>query len=296
MPQEPTTTAAVRTPDARSSRRVALGHSPDPDDAFMFYALAAGKVETHGWSFRHVLEDIQTLNDRATRGELEITAISIHAYPFVARKYALTACGSSMGDGYGPLVVAREPTAIDDLRGKLIAVPGERTSAFLTLNLLLGPGRFRHRVVMFDRILDEVAAGRADAGLIIHEGQLTFATHALHQVVDLGAWWYDQTGLPLPLGGNCIRRDLGGDNIRQITAILQRSIEYCLTHRNEAVDYALRYARDLDRFLADRFIGMYVNQWTLDYGEVGRRAVAELLRRGAQIGLVPPVGDIDFVG
>lgn len=272
-----------------------LGHSPDPDDAFMFYGLAAGRIDTRDWSFTHVLQDIQTLNERARRAELDITAVSIHAYPFVAADYALTSCGSSMGDGYGPLVVTREPMSIADLRGKSVVIPGEMTTAFLALNLLLGRSACAHRVVMFDRILDEVAAGRADAGLIIHEGQLTFQNHRLHPVVDLGAWWKEETGLPLPLGGNAIRRSLGPQALREITGILRQSIEYGLTHRHEAVEHAMRYARDMGRDLADRFVGMYVNDWTIDYGETGRRAIAELLRRGHDIGMVPCVDHIDFV-
>ncbi len=279
-----------------TDKRLTLGHSPDPDDAFMFYALAKDKIETHGWRFEHVLQDIQTLNERAMRGELHITAISIHAYPYVADKYALTACGSSMGDGYGPMVVTREPMAIDDLNGKLIAIPGERTTAFLALNLLLGAGNFRHKVVMFDEILDCVAAGEADAGLIIHEGQLTYQNQKLHLVVDLGAWWKETTDLPLPLGGNCIRRDLGAAAMTEITAVLKHSIEYSLAHRDAAVDYALSFARDMGRDLADKFVGMYVNPWTVDYGDLGRRAVRELLCRGHQAGLMPAVEGIDFVG
>jgi 1,4-dihydroxy-6-naphthoate synthase len=279
-----------------NDRNLLLGHSPDPDDAFMFYALASGRIETGGWKFEHVLEDIQTLNERALGGELHVTAISIHAYPYVADKYALTNCGSSMGDGYGPLVVTRQPCAVEDLAGKTIAVPGEMTTAFLALNLLLGKGRFRHRVVMFDRIMDCVAAGQADAGLVIHEGQLTYHSQRLHKVVDLGQWWHEQTKLPLPLGGNCVRRDLGRAAMEEITGIVKRSIEYSLAHRAEAVDYALRYARDMGRELADRFVGLYVNDWTIDYGDAGRRAVKELLARGAEAGLVPEVGEIDFVG
>lgn len=287
-----------------NKRTLTLGHSPDPDDAFMFYGLATGQVETRGWSFDHVLQDIQTLNERARRGELDITAISIHAYPYVADKYILTHCGSSMGDGYGPLVVTREPMGAADLRGKRIAVPGTMTTAYLALNLLLGAGTFEHRVVMFDRILQEVEAGRADAGLIIHEGQLTFANHKLHPVVDLGQWWKESTGLPLPLGGNAIRRNLGTQEgrpdpgmkaIREVTAILKESIRFSLNHREAAVAHALQYARDMGRDLADRFIGMYVNEWTLDYGEVGRRAVREILRRGREAGLVPDAGKIEFV-
>ena len=279
-----------------ATRHLTLGHSPDPDDAFMFYALAANKLNTCGWAFEHVLQDIQTLNERALRGELDITAISIHAYPYVAGKYALTACGSSMGDGYGPLVVTREAARLDDLRGLTIAVPGEMTTAFLVLSLLLGKKAFEHRVVMFDRILDEVAAGRVDAGLIIHEGQLTYHQSELHQVIDLGEWWKRTTGLPLPLGGNCIRRDLGREAMTEVTGILKRSIEYGLAHRAEAVAHALQYARNVEADLADRFVGMYVNEWTIDYGEVGRRAVRDLLRRGHEAGLVPAVGELDIIG
>ncbi|MCK4658792.1 MAG: ABC transporter substrate-binding protein [Phycisphaerae bacterium] len=276
-------------------KHLLLGHSPDPDDAFMFYALAANKVETHGWSFEHVLEDIQTLNQRALRGELHITAISIHAYPYVASRYALTTCGASMGEGYGPVVVAREPMTVADLRGRRIAIPGEMTTAFLALQLILGPGAFEHEVVMFDQILPYVEAGKADAGLIIHEGQLTYQNHGLCKIVDLGQWWQEEASLPLPLGGNCIRRDLGETAMRQIAGVLKSSIEYSLAHREPAVEYALQYARDMGRELADRFVGMYVNHWTLDYGEVGRRAIDELLRRGCQAGLLPEVTEPMFV-
>ncbi len=272
-----------------------LGHSPDPDDAFMFYGLAGNLIPSGRWRFEHVLQDIQTLNERAIRGELHITAISVHAYPYVADKYALTSCGSSMGDRYGPMVVAREAMDVSDLCGKTVAVPGEMTTAFLGLNLLLGAGRFHHKVVMFDEILDRVAAGEVDAGLIIHEGQLTYSRHDLVKIVDLGEWWHGQTGLPLPLGGNCIRRDLGRPAMEEITAILRASIQFSLDHRDEAVQYALQFARDMGAGLADRFIGMYVNEWTLDYGDVGRAAIHELLRRGAEAGLVPAVESIDFV-
>jgi len=278
-----------------AKKKIRLGHSPDPDDAFMFYGLAKGHVDSKGWEFEHVLQDIQTLNERALRGELEITAISIHAYPYVADRYALTHCGSSMGDGYGPMVVTREPVSVDWLAGKRIAVPGEMTTAFLALNLLLGKGRFTHEVVMFDHILDHVAAGKADAGLIIHEGQLTYQNQKLHCVVDLGAWWQEETGCPLPLGGNVIRRDLGEPAMREITAILKESIQYSLDHRAAAVEHALQYARDMGKDLADRFVGMYVNHWTLDYGEAGRKAVRELLARGYRAGLVPDAGEIDFI-
>jgi 1,4-dihydroxy-6-naphthoate synthase len=295
-----------------------LGHSPDPDDAFMFYALAQEPplIPTHGWRFRHVLQDIQTLNQRAMRGELEITAISIHAYPYVADKYALTSCGSSMGDKYGPMVVARQPMRIEDLRGKTIAIPGRLTTAFLALQLCLGPGAeppatcnqqsapsnpqpatstFFYTVVPFDQIPQHVAEGKADAGLLIHEGQLTYQKMGLSLVVDLGQWWFERTQLPLPLGGNCIRKDLGAAAMQEVTDILRASIQYSLDHREQAVDYALRFGRDLDRDLADRFVGMYVNQWTLDYGARGRQAIDELLRRGADAGLVPSCGRIEYV-
>src|SRR4051812_17032395 len=254
-----------------------LGHSPDPDDAFMFYGLAKELLPTGRYRFEHVLQDIQTLNQRAMKGELEITAISIHAYPYVADKYALTSCGSSMGDGYGPMVVARQPMTIGDLRGKKIAIPGKLTTAFLTLQLCLGRGsefadpkseisNFKFEVVPFDQILAHVRAGKSDAGLIIHEGQLTFEQHKLHLIVDLGKWWHEKTGLPLPLGGNCIRKDLGRDVMQEVTDILKGSIQYSLDHRAPAVEYALKFGRDLDRNLADKFVGMYVNHWTLDYG------------------------------
>ncbi len=277
------------------TQELLLGHSPDPDDAFMFYALARNRIPTGRWRFRHILQDIQTLNERALRGELHITAISIHAYPYLADRYALLNCGCSMGDGYGPLVVARAPMAIEALRGKRIAVPGTMTTAFLALNLLLGKGTFEHEVVMFDKILDHVAAGRADAGLIIHEGQLTYQKHKLHNVVDLGIWWQMETELPLPLGGNAIRRDLGEPALREIAAILRDSIQYSLEHRADAVQHALQYARDMARDLAAEFVGMYVNQWTLDYGDRGRRAVRELLARAHAANLIPRLPDLDFV-
>ncbi len=274
-----------------------LGHSPDPDDAFMFYALAKGRIETGRWRFAHVLQDIQTLNQRAMKGELEITAISIHAYPYVADRYALTSCGSSMGERYGPMVVAPRPTTIQELRGRRIAVPGKLTTAFLALQLCMGKAgeAFEYEVVHFDQIPGHVRAGKADAGLIIHEGQLTYAQTGLHLVVDLGAWWGQKTGLPLPLGGNCIRKDLGAETMQEVTDILRQSIQYSLDHRAEAVDYALQFGRDLDRDLADRFVGMYVNRWTLDYGPVGRQAIDRLLKEGADAGLVPSVGQVQYV-
>src|SRR5438034_7004427 len=261
-----------------------LGHSPDPDDAFMFYALAQDPplIPTGRWRFEHVLRDIQTLNQRAMKGELEITAISIHAYPYVADKYALTSCGSSMGDGYGPMLVARRPMKLDDLKNKTIAIPGKLTTAFLTLQLWIRDLKseisdFKFQVVPFDQILWGVEAAKFDAGLIIHEGQLTFTRHDLHLIVDLGAWWQQRCGLPLPLGGNCIRKDLGRPAMQEVTDILKASIQFSLDHRGPAVEHALQFGRDLDRELADKFVGMYVNHWTLDYGAKGREAITRLL-------------------
>lgn len=284
--------------------RLRLGHSPDPDDAFMFYALAREKVPTGRYRFEHVLQDIQTLNKRAMNGELEITAISIHAYPYVAQKYALTSCGSSMGEGYGPMLVCRQQDAhrydgdpATTLKGKRIAIPGELTTAFLALQLCLGKGgsAFNYEVVTFDEIPSAVSAGRFDAGLLIHEGQLTYQQMGLHKLLDLGVWWHGRTGLPLPLGGNCIRKDLGPAVMQEVTDLLKQSIEYGLRHRNEAVEYALQYGRDLNRDLADQFVGMYVNQWTLDYGPRGREAISRLLKEGARAGLVPDVQEIQYI-
>ena len=274
-----------------------LGHSPDPDDAFMFYGLAKDKFPTGPYRFHHVLQDIETLNQRAMAGELEITAISIHAYPYVASRYALTSCGSSMGDKYGPMVIAREPMSISQLRGKKIAIPGKLTTAFLTLQLLLGKGgeAFDYEVVHFDQIPAYVRDGKVDAGLIIHEGQLTYKTLGLHLIVDVGNWWHDKTDLPLPLGGNCIRKDLGKEVCQEVTDIIKQSIAYSLAHRAEAVEYSLQYGRDLNRQLADQFVGMYVNDWTLDYGPRGRAAITRILKEGADAGLVPAIGEIEYV-
>lgn len=274
-----------------------LGHSPDPDDAFMFYGLAKDLIPTGRYRFEHILQDIQTLNQRAMKGELEITAISIHAYPYVADQYALTSCGSSMGDQYGPMVVARQPMKLEELRGKKIAIPGKLTTAFLALQLCIGKAgeAFDFEVVHFDQIPAFVRDGKADAGLIIHEGQLTYAQSGLHLLVDLGVWWHRQTALPLPLGGNCIRRNLGQSVMQEVTDILKTSIQFSLDHRKEAVDYALQFGRDLNRKLADEFVGMYVNQWTLDYGPRGREAITKLLQLGAKAGLVPEIGPIDYV-
>lgn len=286
--------------------RIRLAHSPDPDDAFMFYGLSCGAVDPGRYRFEHILEDIQTLNERAMRGEYEMSAISLHAYPYVADQYALTACGCSMGDNYGPMVVARSPLTIGELQGRTIAVPGLMTTAYLALQLLLGPGRgspaatrqqfaFTPEVLYFDQIPAAVRDGKFDAGLIIHEGQLTYEKDGLHLVVDLGRWWMEKTDLPLPLGGNVVRRDLGEAVCREITRIMKASIEYSLAHRQEAVRYALRFGRGLDEALADRFVGMYVNKWTLDYGPRGRTAVQRLLQEGAGAGIVPAIPPISFI-
>lgn len=284
-------------PTTDSIMQLRLGHSPDPDDAFMFYGLAKNLLDSGRYRFEHILQDIQTLNQRAMKGELEITAISIHAYPYVADKYALTSCGSSMGDKYGPMVVTTKPMKLEDLRGKKIAIPGKLTTAFLALQLCMGKAgeAFEYEVVEFDQIPAHVAAGKSDAGLLIHEGQLTYKAAGLHLVVDLGVWWDEQTGLPLPLGGNCIRRDLGKETMHEVTDILKQSIQFSLDHRAEAVQYALQFGRDLDSKLADQFVGMYVNHWTLDYGDRGRKAISLLLQRGAAAGLVPDPGPIDYV-
>jgi 1,4-dihydroxy-6-naphthoate synthase len=274
-------------------RLIRVGHSPDPDDAFMFYALAHDKLDTGPFRFRHELQDIETLNRRALRGELEVTAVSIHAYGFLTGQYALLPSGCSMGDRYGPMVVGRRPLTVDELRSVRIAVPGKLTTAFLTLRLLLGD--FAYEVVPFDHILGEVAAGRFDAGLIIHEGQLTFQNQGLHLAVDLGVWWQERTGLPLPLGGNVVRRDLGLDTMREISRLLKESIRYALAHRDAALTYALQYARDMDKGLADRFVGMYVNDWTMDYGPRGRQAVHRLLEEGYSAGIIPAPVAIEFV-
>jgi 5,8-dihydroxy-2-naphthoate synthase len=272
---------------------IRLGHSPDPDDAFMFWGLASGEVDPRGFEFEHVLKDIQTLNEWALLGRLEVTAISLHAYPHVQDRYVLLPHGASMGSGYGPIVVAREQLDDDDLRRIEIAVPGRMTTAFLTLQLRLG--EFRWREVPFDRIMDEVVSGEAEAGLLIHEGQLTYGAAGLHKVIDLGEWWLEETGLPLPLGANVARRDLGPDVLRELSDVLAESIRAGLDNREPALQYALQFGRGLDDELADRFVGMYVNELTEDYGEEGRRAVRELLRRGEEIGAFTEPVKVEFV-
>jgi 1,4-dihydroxy-6-naphthoate synthase len=273
---------------------IRVGHSPDPDDAFMFHALANGKIDTGGLEFRHELQDIETLNRRALKGELEVTAVSIHAYAYLLDKYALLPSGCSMGDRYGPMVVARQPYAIGDLPRLRIAVPGTMTTAYLTLRLLL-PGGFEYEVIPFDQIIEAVATGQFDAGLIIHEGQLTFQNQGLRLVVDLGVWWQEKTGLPLPLGGNVVRKDLGQPTMKRISGLLKQSIRYALDHRAEALQYALTYARDMDVKLADQFVGMYVNDWTLDYGPRGRAAVRRLLDEAHKAGIIPSTVNVEFV-
>lgn len=275
------------------TEQIRIGHSPDSDDAFMFYALAKGLIPTPGLEIVHVIEDIERLNRRALNAELEVTAISVHAYAYVANHYALMPCGASIGDKYGPLVVSREPMSLESLAGKKIAIPGKMTTAYLTLRLCQPD--FNPEVVRFDQIISCVQQGGADAGLIIHEGQLTYSRAGLHKVVDLGEWWYQETGLPLPLGANAIRRNLGTERIRRITSLLKGSIQYALDHREKGLEYAMTYARDMETELADRFVGMYVNDYTLDYGEKGRAGVRELMNRGYRSGVIPQPVDVEFV-
>ena len=269
---------------------IRIGHSPDSDDAFMFYALAKGHIETAPYEIVHVIEDIETLNKRALAAELEVTAISVHAYAYVSDDYALMPCGASIGDKYGPLVVSKTP--IDNLTGKKIAIPGEMTTAYLTMKLY--QPEIKTETYQFDKIIEAVQDGKVDAGLIIHEGQLTYAREGLHKIVDLGEWWHEETGLPLPLGANVIRRNLGSEKIRAITSLLKQSIQYSLDHRERGLEYAMTYARDMETDLADKFVGMYVNDYTLDYGESGRKAVQELLNRGHNAGVIAHKTDADF--
>jgi 5,8-dihydroxy-2-naphthoate synthase len=273
-------------------REITLGHSPDPDDAFMFYALAADKIPTGGLSFRHVIEDIETLNRRAMNAELDITAISIHAYAYVLDQYALLTSGASMGDDYGPLVISREPMSMDDLRGVNIAVPGEMTTAYMALRLCVGD--VRTTVIAFDKIMDAVERGETDAGLLIHEGQLTYAARGFNKVVDLGEWWKSETGLPLPLGGNAIKKSLGPELISKVSTLLRESIEYGLGHRQVAVRHSMKYGRGMKESLTDKFVGMYVNDYTIDYGERGREAVRLLLQRGHEAGVIPRPVQLEF--
>ena len=269
-----------------------VAHSPDSDDAFMFYALAAGKIETEGLTYVHELQDIETLNQRALKGELEVTAVSIHAYAYISDRYALLPHGASMGDRYGPRLVAREPSTRTEVKGKRIAIPGPLTSAYLALQMY--EPDFIPVFTPFDLIEDVVVNGDVDMGLLIHEGQLTFGDRGLHLVADMGEWWFSETGLPLPLGGNVIRKDLGAELSRKVSRHLRDSIAYGLDHRVGALDHAMQYARGLDRSKADTFVGMYVNAWTLDYGDRGREAVRLFLKKGVELGLVTQAVDVEF--
>ncbi len=280
--------------------QIRVGHSPDPDDAFMFYALARDTIDTGKYKFSHELVDIETLNRRAFEADLELTALSLHAYAYLADKYAICACGASMGDKYGPMVVAREQVSLAELNDATIAIPGTLTTAYLALRMCMGVD-FKYVVVPFDEILNVVEAGSIDgeevhAGLIIHEGQLTYASQDLKLVVDLGVWWDEETGLPLPLGCNGIRKDMGEETMLEVTALLKESIVHGLENRDPALDYALGYGRGLDRSMADEFVGMYVNDWTVDFGEKGREAVRLLLKRGFECGVIPELIEPEFVG
>ncbi len=276
------------------AQEISLGHSPDSDDAFMFYALAKNKIDTGGLHFNHILQDIETLNHRAALGELDITAISVHAYPYVQDQYAILTAGGSLGIGYGPMVVARETMSLDELKTKTIAIPGKLTSAYLALRLCLG--EFQFDIVPFDSILPAVIHGRADAGLIIHEGQLMYNEQGLHKIIDLGEWWSRETGgLPLPLGANAIRKGLGEELVTKIAPLMRQTIQYSLDHRQEALDYALQYARDLPQELADRFVGMYVNELTLHLGDKGKESYRLFLKRGHEEGIIPYSCEPEFV-
>jgi 1,4-dihydroxy-6-naphthoate synthase len=299
QPSVPQPSVAVVAQD----KHFTLGHSPDPDDAFMFYGVAENKIDLRGYTFDQRLEDIQTLNERCLREELDISAVSIHAYAYLSDKYALLPCGASMGDGYGPLVIARSQTPTDTpksdadavgwLQTRKIAVPGTMTSAYLALQLYLG--RFEHVVVAFDQIFDAVISGRADAGLIIHEGQLTYQKAGLEKIIDLGEWWQQQTGLPLPLGGNVVRKAIDPAVRSDIAQILRESIDYGLAHRPQAVAHSMPYARDMESDLADKFIGMYVNDFTRDYGGTGRAAIREFLSRARTAGYLEKEPELEFV-
>ncbi len=276
------------------TRTITVAHSPDSDDAFMHYALAEHKIDAEGLEFRHILKDIETLNHWAMEGRHEVSAVSMHAYALLADKYALLPHGASMGNKYGPIVVAREPMTVEDLRGKRIGIPGMLTTAYLAMKLAAPD--FEPVEMDFDTIIDRVKAGDVDAGLLIHEGQLTYGSEGLHKVLDLGEWWFEETGLQLPLGGNAIRKDLGPELTAKVSRLLHDSIKYALENREEALAYAMQFARDLPTELADRFVGMYVNEVTLDYGEDGRRAVQLLLDRAFDAGLIPNKVEAEFIG
>jgi 1,4-dihydroxy-6-naphthoate synthase len=275
-------------------RTITVAHSPDSDDAFMFYGLATNKLNTGDLTFTHVLKDIQTLNEEAMRGIYDVTAISFHAYAYVADKYALLPHGASIGDNYGPVLVSRELATAEEISNLKIAVPGTLTSAFLALRILNSD--FEYEVVPFDRIIEAVQNGRCDAGLLIHEGQLFYESMGLHKVVDLGEWWHETTGLPLPMGGNAIRRDIGAELTREVSQLLRESIRYSLDNREDALEYAMQFARNMDTALADRFVAMWVNDLTLDYTERGHEAVRRLLTEGFERGIIPNRVDVEFVG
>lgn len=282
---------AETTPEVRT---ISVAHSPDSDDAFMFYGLATNKLETEGLKFEHTLKDIQSLNEDAKNGVFDVTAISFHAYAYVADKYALLPHGASIGDKYGPIVVAKEPREASEIGSMKIAVPGELTSAYLALRIY--DRGFEHVVVPFDKIIDEVQSGRVDAGLLIHEGQLFYKQVGLDKVLDLGEWWHEKTGLPLPMGGNVIKRSLGKELMEEVSRHLHRSIVYSMENREDALAYAMQFARDMQPELADRFVAMWVNDLTLDYGERGRQAVKTLLEEGHKAGIIKKKVDVEFVG
>ena len=281
------------TSASTKTRTISIAHSPDSDDAFMFYGLATNKVRVPGLKFTHTLCDIETLNRKAMEGVYDVSAISFHAYPYIQEKYALMSCGGSVGDGYGPMVVATKALTIAEIKTRRIAVPGTMTTAYLALKLFAP--QIATEVVPFDQIIPQLLAGKHEAGLIIHEGQLTYAKSGLHRILDLGKWWRDKEGLPLPLGGNAIRRELGKEMIASVSDALKRSIQYALDHREQALNYAMQFARDLDVQSADKFVGMYVNERTLDYGEDGRAAVALLLDLGHKAGVIPKNPRVEFV-
>ena len=276
-------------------REILIAHSPDSDDAFMFYGMATNKIRRPGLKFTHTLTDIETLNQKAIKEAFyDVTAISFHAYPYIQDNYALMACGGSVGEGYGPMIVAPRPYTLDEIKRVRIAIPGTLTTAYLTLKLFAP--EIETAVVPFDRIIPEVQAGNFDAGLIIHEGQLTYSHSGLHKILDLGQWWREETGLPLPLGGNAIRRSLGDDLMLTVTGALRESIQHGLEHREPALAYAMQFARDLDHDLANKFVGMYVNERTLNYGEDGKVAIRKLLDMGYDRGIIPMRANVDFVG
>jgi 1,4-dihydroxy-6-naphthoate synthase len=273
--------------------KIRLAHSPDADDAFMFFGLAKNKFDTEGVEYENVLKDIQTLNEWAKEGRMEVTALSVHAYAYVKDQYAILTHGGSLGRNYGPMVVAKSPETVEHLKGKTIAVPGKLTSAYLALKLCLAD--FQEKVVDFDQIMEEVVTGAVEAGLLIHEGQLTYREKGLHRIIDLGEWWFARTGMVLPMGVNAIKKDLPEETKKKVSKHLKQSIEYSLSHRSEALDYALGFGRGLSRDIADKFVSMWVNERTLDMGEEGKNAIREFLKQGEQKKLIPTVGEIEFI-